>query len=197
MENKSIYEFIEKTLIKDTSGHYLNKYKCKICGKIVIRRKGFADYTYNCHHNFIKHINNKKYEINKRIHRIYAQIICRCYNHNSKDFKRYGKRNIKMYDDWLNDYFEFQNWSIKNGYKDNLTIDRIDVNGNYEPNNCRWITQRENSKFKSTTNYITINGETNSGIGWSKKINKSKNYINSMIRKHGIEYAINYLEENL
>ena len=186
---ESIYLFLEKTTIKDTSGHYLNKYKCKICGEIVIKRKGFAIETYNCHHNFKKNSKLNDENKNKRLYAIFSQMKNRCYNYNSKDYKNYGAKNIKIYDEWLNNFYEFQKWSMNNGYKENLTIDRINVNGNYEPSNCRWILKEENSRFKSTTNYITINGITKSGIQWSKVINKSKNYINIMLKNKGKEYT--------
>lgn len=91
----------------------------------------------------------------------------------------------------------FYNWALENGYRDDLTIDRINPKYNYEPNNCRWISKSQNSMFKSTTNSITICGITKSGNGWSKYINKSKNYINKMVKKYGIEHTKKYLKENI
>ena len=72
----------------------------------------------------------------------------RCYNTNSKDYKYYGGRGIKVCDEWKNDFIAFYNWSIKNGYKEDLTIDRINVDGDYEPNNCRWATWKEQANNK-------------------------------------------------
>lgn len=65
-----------------------------------------------------------------------------------------------MCDEWLNDFQAFYDWSIVNGYNDNLTLDRIDNNGNYEPNNCRWVTQTQQSRNRRFCKYYTINGET-------------------------------------
>ena len=67
----------------------------------------------------------------------------RCYNKNKDNYKWYGGRGISVCDEWLNNFMSFYDWSINNGYKDGLKIDRIDVNKNYCPENCRFITQKE------------------------------------------------------
>ena len=72
----------------------------------------------------------------------------RCYYKNTDFYKYYGGRGIRICDDWKYDFVNFYNWSISNGYKDNLSIDRINVNGNYEPNNCRWATNLEQALNK-------------------------------------------------
>lgn len=80
-----------------------------------------------------------------RLYRIWSNIKSRCYNKNVRSYKDYGERGIKVCDEWLNSYEEFKLWAISNGYSDDLTIDRIDSDKDYCPNNCRWITASENS----------------------------------------------------
>ena len=78
-----------------------------------------------------------------RLYTIHKGIIDRCENPNNKTFPYYGGRGISICEEWRKDFSAFYNWAIANGYKDDLTIDRINVNGNYEPNNCRWATMKE------------------------------------------------------
>jgi hypothetical protein len=72
----------------------------------------------------------------------------RCYNSKQKRYKDYGGRGITICDEWRMDYQAFYDWAMANGYKDDLSIDRIDVNGNYEPSNCRWATAKEQARNK-------------------------------------------------
>ena len=67
----------------------------------------------------------------------------RCYNENAINYNNYGGRGIVICQEWLDDFMNFYNWAMSNGYSDELTIDRINVNGNYEPSNCRWATAKE------------------------------------------------------
>jgi len=78
-----------------------------------------------------------------RLHKTWRGIIQRCNNKKNTRFKYYGGRGIIICDEWLNNFKSFYDWSIKNGYSDDLTIDRINNDGNYEPGNCRWITMLE------------------------------------------------------
>lgn len=81
-----------------------------------------------------------------RLYRIWRNMKTRCYNPNQSNYKYYYAKGIKVYKKWKNDYLTFKKWALANGYKNDLTIDRIDNNGNYEPLNCQWITLSENSK---------------------------------------------------
>jgi len=94
----------------------------------------------------------------------------RCDNPNSKDYHNYGGRGITYVDEWkeLNPFYE---WAMNNGYCDSLTIDRIDVNGNYEPSNCRWASKKTQANNTRTNVRLTINGETKTITEWSGETN--------------------------
>lgn len=109
---------------------------------------------------------------NTRLFRIWVGMKQRCTNKNNKKYKIYGERGIKVSEEWLgeNGFENFKNWSNNNGYTDKLTIDRINVNGNYEPNNCRWVTAKEQANNTRSTIFITYNGETKPASEWAEII---------------------------
>lgn len=80
-----------------------------------------------------------------RLANIFGGMLKRCYNPNQKDYSGYGGKGVRICSSWLEDRSCFYQWALKNGYEDHLTIDRIDPAGNYEPENCRWITLSENA----------------------------------------------------
>ena len=123
-----------------------------------------------------------------RLYKIHDKIIQRCYNKNNNRFKDYGGRGITVYNEWKNDFLCFYNWALENGYKDNLTIDRIDVNGNYEPKNCRWISNYEQQRNKRTNVFIEIDGKTMCVKDWCKKINKEYRNLWNISKKDGLSY---------
>lgn len=125
-----------------------------------------------------------------RLFNIWAGMRRRCLNPNYKAFKYYGGRGIRLAPEW--DNFEtFKEWSLKNGYEENLTIDRIDINGNYSPSNCRWVTLAEQARNKSDNRRITINGVTKLITEWCKEAPVSTTQVYYRL-KHGwtIEEAL-------
>ena len=90
---------------------------------------------------------------------------------NHPRYKDYGKRGIIMCDEWLNDFMTFYNWSMENGYKENLTIDRIDNDKSYEPSNCRWATPKAQNNNQRSNVYLTYNGKTQSMSQWANDLN--------------------------
>ena len=109
---------------------------------------------------------NKTYhgKSNTRLYHIYASMIQRCYNTNCNSYKNYGERGITICQEWLDDFMNFYNWSMDNGYDElagfgKCTIDRIDVNGSYEPNNCRWVDSKTQCRNKRDNVYYFVNGK--------------------------------------
>lgn len=90
---------------------------------------------------------------------VWQSILQRCNNSNNKDYINYGGRGIKVCEDWL-EYINFYNWSMTNGYCEGVSIDRINSNGDYEPSNCRWITNKEQQNNKRNNIHILYEGKT-------------------------------------
>lgn len=107
----------------------------------------------------------------KRIYKVYDHMRYRCYNINDKEYSWYGGRGITICDEWLNDFMSFYDWSMNNGYQDNLTIDRIDNNKGYSPINCRWTTRKEQARNTRRNRLITIDGETKCLVEWCEVFN--------------------------
>ena len=101
-----------------------------------------------------------------RIDVIYKDIIARCYNPNNNRYNIYGARGITICDEWKNNKESFFKWAYDNWYKENLSIDRIDVNKGYSPDNCRWATPKQQANNRSSNRLITINGETHTMAEW-------------------------------
>ena len=108
---------------------------------------------------------------NSRIYRIWSQMKSRCNNPNSNRYKYYGGRGISVCDTWNADFMTFYHWAIRNGYDDDLTLDRIDNNGQYSPDNCRWITIEAQQNNRRDNYLITYNGMTKTLTQWSTELN--------------------------
>ena len=105
---------------------------------------------------------------NTRLYKIYHDMKSRCYNRNIKNYPLYGGRGIAICEEWLDNFQTFYEWAISNRYTNELTIERIDPNGNYEPLNCRWATKNEQNINQRRTIHAEINGVTHVLSEWSK-----------------------------
>lgn len=101
-----------------------------------------------------------------RLYTIWCDMKQRCLNKNQQMFKYYGERKISICDEWKNNFNSFYDWAMENGYADDLTIDRIDVNGNYEPSNCRWATMQQQRRNTRKNVFVEINDVEKVLIDW-------------------------------
>lgn len=107
-----------------------------------------------------------------RLHGIWSNMRHRCGNSQAINADRYIERGIKVCKEWANSFEAFAEWALANGYRDDLSIDRIDNNGNYEPSNCRWVTVKEQGRNKRNNVLITHNGETHCLSEWAEITNQ-------------------------
>jgi AraC-like DNA-binding protein len=189
LEGFGIYRNVRKGTNREKYGHLLYLAECSVCGETVERR--LIDLKIN---NSVCVHQNKTYNIkNKRLKRIYLAMIERCYKTKDKAYKFYGGKGIIICKEWLDYPEKFEAWARNNGYKDNLTIDRIDGNKNYCPENCRWITNVENARDKISTRYICVNNKKLSGRQWASYLGLSVNTINKYVRDYGLENTKSFI----
>jgi hypothetical protein len=121
-----------------------------------------------------------------KLYHVWAGVKDRCNNPNAKHFKHYGGRGISICEEWKVDYIIFFNWAMEKGYKEGLTIERIDVNGNYEPSNCKWITQKEQAKNTTRNRKITYDGQTLNITEWAEELGINRNTLNARLNKANV-----------
>ena len=174
--------------IKDISGQKFNKltairivshkpvkWECKCeCGNthIVSTSNLVTGAVKSCgcmHHGKIKH--NQSFT---RLYRIYAKMKRRCYVKDDVAYARYGGRGIYICDEWLNSFDAFSKWAYENGYEDSLSIDRIDNDKGYYPDNCRWATKYQQSNNRRFNRRFTFEGKTQTLSQWCAE--KNMNY---------------------
>lgn len=120
-----------------------------------------------------------------RLYRTWANIKGRCYIPSCKAYKNYGLRGITMCDEWKNSFESFMEWALNNGYNDTLSIERIDVNKGYYPDNCTWIPLNEQQKNRTINLNINYNGETKILAEWCRELGKPYKQIHNRIYKLG------------
>ena len=114
---------------------------------------------------------------NTRLYSIWANMITRTTNPKGTAYNRYGGRGITMCQEWRDSFEAFRDWSLANGYTDDLTIDRIDNDSGYKPDNCRWTTWHKQFNHRTGTRLITYGGETLSISQWAERLNLSKTML--------------------
>ncbi len=135
----------------------LLKGKTKSCGCFAIETRKFLHKKHGLCHT--------------RLNAIYRKMKGRCYCKTNPRYSSYGGRGITVCDEWLTDFMNFYNWAIQNGYTDELTIERIDNNGNYEPSNCKWATYKEQGRNTRHCHYVDYKGQKKALSEWCEILN--------------------------
>lgn len=164
-------------------------YKCQCdCGNITVVRSNAltSGNTQSC--GCQKGRRNTHHLSKKRLYRIWIGMRDRCNNVNNHAYERYGGKGVIVCKEWNDDFMLFKDWALQNGYNDNLSIDRIDVNGNYEPFNCRWATAQEQADNKTSNILITIGSKTQDLQQWCNKYGIKRSTVNTRVLQCGWDY---------
>ena len=178
-----------KTAGKTKNGAYLWQCKCD-CGNEIIANVGNLKNGHTkscgclrvdrCKTNFTKHGLE-----HTRLYGIWSDMRLRCYDEKNIAYHRYGGRGITICDEWKNDVKAFYDWAAANGYKDSLTIDRIDNDGNYCPENCRWATVKEQASNRRSNILVTHNGKTQTMKEWAHEVGTPYKVVWARMQKLG------------
>lgn len=170
--------------------------KCECGGESHTRTNALtAGITHSCgclHKEIIRRNSRTHGKCKTRLYKIYQNMKSRCYNQNATKYNIYGGKGIRICNEWLNDFMCFYDWATLNGYSDNLSIDRIDSDGNYEPSNCRWVTLKVQNNNTSQNHIISYNGKSQTLAAWADELKLSYKVLSERIRRNwSIERAFN------
>lgn len=122
---------------------------------------------------------------NTKLYRIWNAMLQRCNNKNYSAYKYYGAKGVSICKEWANNFLAFYEWSIANGYSDELTIDRIDYNGNYSPDNCRWVDRKVQANNRTFCKMIEYNGKTQTLMQWCEELGLNYKRVHSRLYRLG------------
>lgn len=124
-----------------------------------------------------------------KLYRKWESMISRCECKSTPNYLRYGARGISVCPRW-HDFIIFKKWALEHGYSGDLELDRINNDGNYEPDNCEFVTHIQNNSHRRDTINITISGECDCLSGWARRINRTDSALWRYLQRHGIEATI-------
>lgn len=166
---------LNKTMLADITA-YANQHTVKeTADKFAVPYRNMQAYILR---HSVKHAprkttgrDNNNYKVgfamNRKLYWVYYAMLQRCYRKSCKQYHRYGGRGITVCKEWKDDNTAFYLWAIRTGYKEGLTLDRVDNNKGYSPDNCRWVSTRVQNSNTSACVYITFNGETHTMREWA------------------------------
>lgn len=188
LSNRRFGRLVATKFIKRSSGGQ-SIWECVCdCGNVIQTSAGYlkSGHTTSCGcycKERTKEALTKHGKTGSRLHNIWFCIKSRCYNDNNDAYHNYGGRGIKMCDEWKDNFSAFYDWAISNGYRENLSIDRINVDGDYTPDNCRWATDKEQCSNTRRTHFITFDGKTMCLHDWESYLGFSRGTISARINK--------------
>ena len=171
------------------NGKYYWKFKCDCgCETIAEIYKVKSGHTQSCgcyHKDIIRTI----YGLRKhRLYGVWVNIKERCLKPRNKAYKNYGGRGIKICENWSKNFLNFYDWAMANGYAESLSIDRIDVNGDYCPENCRWATPKQQARNKRDSKMVVFNGVEKHWMDWCEELGLSKSAVGHCKQRTNMEY---------
>lgn len=173
----------------DKHGNAMWKCKCE-CGNIITTlgyqlRSGHTKSCGCLQKDIVRKMNTKHGYSKTRIYRIWDAMKGRCLNPNNDAYENYGGRGIEICEEWM-DPVNFIEWAYDNGYNDNLTIERIDIDGNYEPSNCTWVTRAEQNRNTSRNISVEVDGKEYGLAQLARKLGRNRSTLYQWYHKEGL-----------
>lgn len=147
-------------------------------------------------YNIQRHHANRHGLSHHPLNAIWRSMRRRCNNPSNASYQRYGANDIHVCEEW-NNFETFYNWAISNGWAAGLSIDRIDNSRGYSPDNCRFVTVKDQSRNRTTNVWITVNGITKLQLEWAEFLGLSYSTISVWKRRHGMDYVIDRIADML
>jgi hypothetical protein len=163
---------ISKTEKRNAAGNIIWKCRCDCGNEVEVCTLHLKDgHTQSCGclgHKKRLEANTKHRLYHERIYKIWQGMKSRCQSKGTPNYQHYGAKGVTVCDAWQ-DFIPFYEWAMANGYSDDLSIDRINVYGNYEPSNCRWADRETQDNNRTDSHFITCNGKTQTITQWSRE----------------------------
>lgn len=169
--------------------HTYYKVKCVYCGKESLKRgETVVDGQAKCECQYKTEHHG---QTGTPLYRAWSALVCRCVSERNENFENYGGRGITVCEEWRNSFKSFADWSMENGFKEGLSIDRIDNNKGYSPDNCRWVTMKVQGNNRRSNRLITYKGKTQTMAQWADELGMNYRTLKSRINqmKWSIEEA--------